>query len=51
MIENGAEVKSVSKILGHSSVAVTLDVYTHIAQPQQVAALEALGQATGMIPQ
>lgn len=49
MIESGAEVKSVSKILGHSSVAVTLDVYTHIAQPQQVAALEALGKATGMI--
>ena len=31
MIENGAEVKSVSKILGHSSVAVTLDVYTHLS--------------------
>ena len=49
MIENGVEVKSVSEILGHSSVAVTLDIYTHISKPQQVTALEILGQATGII--
>ena len=29
MLESGADIKSISEILGHSSVEITMDVYSH----------------------
>ena len=34
-IANGADVKSVSGKLGHSSVSITLEVYTHVNEEAQ----------------
>ena len=42
MIESGANVKVVSKILGHSSVSVTYDTYVHVVEQMERQAMEAL---------
>jgi len=39
----GANINTVSKMLGHSSVKVTLDVYRHLMPGMQAAAREHLG--------
>jgi len=44
-IANGADVVSVSKKLGHSSPAITLDVYSHANEEAQRRANEALENA------
>jgi len=31
MLENGVNLKTVSDLLGHSSIAITRDVYAHIS--------------------
>ncbi|CAG7845788.1 Transposase from transposon Tn916 [Pseudoclavibacter triregionum] len=47
MIENGVPLKIVSEILGHSSVAITGDVYGHVSPEVAADALDALGTALG----
>jgi integrase len=41
-LAKGANVKPVSKMLGHSSIRVTLDVYAHIMPGMQSDALKTL---------
>ncbi len=45
MLENGVPLKVVSEILGHSSVAITGDVYGHVTPQASHAALTLLGDA------
>lgn len=33
-LENGCDVKTVSKLLGHSDTSITLDIYTHVTEKQ-----------------
>ena len=42
MMENDVHPKTVQQILGHSSVKVTLDLYSHATVNQQQAALEVI---------
>ncbi len=42
LYSRGANINSVSQMLGHSSVKITLDVYGHLMPDMQVATLEAL---------
>lgn len=39
-IENGADIKTISEILGHSDVDITLKVYTHTSQKAKQKAIE-----------
>lgn len=39
-IENGADIKTISEILGHSDIDVTLKVYTHTSQKAKQKAIE-----------
>ena len=41
-LARGANINTVSKMLGHSSVKITLDVYGHLMPGAQTAALGAL---------
>jgi integrase len=45
MLENGAPAKVVQERLGHSSVMVTLDVYSHVAPGMQRDATDRLAAA------
>ena len=47
MIANGTPLKVVSEILGHSSVAITGDVYGHVAPEVSADAMQALSDALG----
>jgi integrase len=42
----GVDLKMISTILGHSSIRVTADAYTHINQDQVIAAMDRLDQST-----
>lgn len=42
LFANGVEVKTVSKILGHSSVKITYDIYIHSIQEQETRAVALL---------
>lgn len=44
MLANGVSVKVVSEMLGHSSVAITLEIYAHVTQDMQESAARAMGQ-------
>ncbi len=44
-IANGADIKSISDKLGHSTVAITLSVYTHANEEAQRKANKALADA------
>ncbi len=44
MLTNGVNVKVVSEMLGHSSVAITLEIYAHVTQDMQESAARAMGQ-------
>lgn len=44
-IANGADVKSISDKLGHSSVSITLEIYTHANEEAQQRANQALAEA------
>lgn len=44
-LEATADVLSVSRILGHSSIKMTLDTYAHSIQEQQVATVQAMAQS------
>lgn len=39
-IENGADIKTISQILGHSDIDTTLKVYTHTSEKQKMRAIE-----------
>jgi len=39
MLETGVDVKTLSEILGHSSVIITLKVYAHSQMEQKIAAI------------
>lgn len=43
-IENGADVKTISDILGHSDIAITLKTYTHTSQKAKEKAIEKFNQ-------
>lgn len=47
MLEGGVNIKAVSSLLGHSSVAITGDVYAHVTDGTARAAMAALGSALG----
>ena len=42
MLLKGAHQKVVSEILGHASIAITLDLYSHVLPDEQRVALMAL---------
>lgn len=42
LLARGMNVKVVSEMLGHSSVTITLQVYTHVTPHMQQAATEAM---------
>lgn len=31
LLENGADIKTVSSLLGHKSIQITLDIYSHVS--------------------
>lgn len=45
MLASGTPIEVVSKILGHSSIRVTVDIYAHLLEPQQNAAARAMEAA------
>jgi len=48
MLENGINIKAVSDLLGHSSIAITGDVYAHVSEDTARAAMDALSDAIGI---
>ena len=46
-LANGMDVKTLSAILGHTSVATTLDIYTHITNDMQAAAAASIDREIG----
>ena len=40
----GVDLKTTSEMLGHSSIAITADIYSHVLPNVQQAAAEAVGQ-------
>ena len=47
LIEQGANIKSVSRRLGHSDVATTLEVYAHVTERMESETVEAFENVTG----
>ena len=47
MLTSGVPLKVVSEILGHSSIAITGDVYGHVAPDVSRGAMDVLGAAFG----
>jgi integrase len=47
LLTRGVPVKVVSEILGHSSIAITGDVYGHVAPDVAREAMDVLGDALG----
>ena len=47
MLENGVNLKAVSDLLGHSSIAITGDVYAHVSEKTARDAIDALSNAIG----
>jgi len=48
LLEAGKGLKTVSEMLGHSSVSVTGDVYQHVSDGEAQAAADALAAAIGV---
>lgn len=46
-LENGMDVKTLSAIIGHTSAATTLDIYTHITDTMQEEAAASIDQGIG----
>ena len=40
LFKNGVDIKVISKLLGHSSVKITYDIYVHVIEEQQIAAVK-----------
>ena len=51
LIENGAPIKDVQHRLGHKSVQVTLDIYSHVTQKMQIQTVEILNNTPIVITQ
>jgi integrase len=47
-LENGVHIKAVSDLLGHSSIAVTGDIYGHVSDDTSRAAMDVLSDALGL---
>ncbi|MGA9358023.1 MAG: hypothetical protein WBW75_08420 [Mycobacterium sp.] len=47
-LESGTHIRAVADLLGHSSIAVTGDVYGHTSEPTARAAIDVLGAALGI---
>jgi site-specific recombinase XerD len=47
-LEQGVHIKSVSDLLGHSSVAITGDVYLHVSDEVARSAVTGLAQRLGL---
>ncbi len=47
LLEAGVHAKVVSEALGHSSIAITLDTYSHVLQSMSKAAADAIEEALG----
>jgi site-specific recombinase XerD len=45
LIAAGTHMKTIQEVLGHSSYAITADIYSHVAVEQQREAAEQLGKA------
>jgi integrase len=45
MLGNGVHPKTVSEMLGHSTVAITLDLYSHVTQNMQHGAAQTIDRA------
>lgn len=45
MLSQGAHLKMASQMLGHSTVAITLDLYSHITPTMQRQAADAIDRA------
>jgi integrase len=50
MLSQGVPLKLVSEQLGHSSIAITSDVYAHLDRESKRAAADALERAIGDAP-
>lgn len=48
MIDNGANIKVVSELLGHSSVAITGDIYVHTHSEAKRAAVDSMSRLIGL---
>ena len=48
LLEQGIGLKTVSEMLGHSSIAITGDVYQHVSDNAAQAAADALAVAMGV---
>ena len=46
LIENGAPIKDVQHRLGHKSVQVTLDIYSHVTQKMQIQTVDILNSTS-----
>jgi integrase len=48
MMEGGENIKVVSEILGHSSVAITGDIYVHTTSDSKRAAMASMAKIIGL---
>ena len=44
LIKQGVPLKTISELLGHSSIAITADIYGHVSAPQKAEAVELINQ-------
>ena len=44
MLQSGVAMKTASEILGHSSIAITADLYTHVMQKTKEKAAAQIGE-------
>ena len=42
LFERGEDIKTVSTLLGHSDIAITAEIYTHVMPQKKIAAVEKL---------
>jgi integrase len=47
MRENGASIEAISTSFGHSTIAITADLYAHLGDPQRREAADAMERAIG----
>lgn len=50
LLKAGVEIKTISERLGHSSVGITYDIYSHLMPGMQREAVEALEKLLGQVP-
>jgi integrase len=48
LLAEGVPIKVVSEILGHSSITITADVYSHVMAPARAEAAAAMNRALGV---